>query len=44
MKSYLNINYSFTILGMSYLVHTGYLDTISKFKVSKVASYRYYST
>ena len=44
MKSYLNINYSFTILGMSYLVHTGYLDTISKFKVSKAASYRYYST
>jgi len=44
MKSFLNINYPFTTLGMSYLVHTGYLDTISKFKVSKVASYRYYST
>ena len=38
------MNSTVTTLGANYLVHTGYLDTISKFKVSKVASYRYYST
>ena len=44
MKSYLSINYPVTTLGVNYLVHTGYLYTISRLKVSTVASYRHYST
>ena len=44
MKSFLNINYPLTTLGMSYLVHTGYFNTIYRLKVCTIASYRYYST
>lgn len=44
MKLYLNMNYPVTTLGVNYLVHTGYLYTMSRLKVSTVASYRYYST
>lgn len=44
MKSYLKMNYPVTTLGVNYLVHTGYLYTISRLKVSTVASYRYYFT
>jgi group I intron endonuclease len=44
MKSYINMNSTVTTLGANYLVHTGYLNTISRLKVCTVASYRYYST
>ncbi len=44
MKPSLIINYLVTTLGVNYLVHAGYLYTISRLKVSTVASYRYYST
>ena len=44
MKSSLKMNYPVTTLGVNYLVHVGYLYTISRLKVSTVASYRYYST
>ena len=38
------MNSAVTTLGANYLVHTGYLNTISRLKVCTVASYRYYST
>ena len=38
------MNSTFTTLRAKYLVHTGYLYTISRLKVCTVASYRYYST
>ncbi len=44
MKSYINKNSIVTTLGANYLVHTSYLNTISRLKVCTVASYRYYST
>lgn len=44
MKSYINMNSTVTTDGANYLVHTGYFYTISRLKVCRVASYRYYST
>lgn len=44
MKLYINMNSTVTILSTNYLVHTGYLNIISRLKVCIVPSYRYYST